>query len=82
MVNQIINMRHDGRMSEFIGSRKNFVAPGSGTTLSDQTCIINETPKESSARIKSVGSMIQIMKSALHQQLELTEKNSPLLTEC
>lgn len=67
MVNQIINMRHDGKMSEFIGSRKNFVAPGSGTALSDQTCLINETPKESSTRIKSIGSMIQIMKSALHQ---------------
>ncbi|KAJ9690088.1 hypothetical protein PVL29_012642 [Vitis rotundifolia] len=53
--NQTFNMCSDGRMSEIIGSRKNSVAPGGGTALSDQTCLINETPKESSARIKSVG---------------------------
>ena len=70
MVNQIIYMRPDGRMPEFVGNRKNFVAPGSGTALSDQSCLINETRKESSERIKSLGSMIQIMKSAFYQQLE------------
>ena len=43
------------QQSEIIGSRKNSVAPGGGTALSDQTCLINETPKESSAKIKSVG---------------------------
>ena len=43
------------QQSEINGSRKKSVAPESGTSFSDQICPINETPKESSARIKSVG---------------------------
>ena len=45
----------DGIMSEIIGSGKNFAALGDGTPLSNQTCLKNETSKESSAGIESVG---------------------------
>lgn len=37
------------------GSRRNSVAPGSEPALSDQNCLINETPKESLVTIKSIG---------------------------